>query len=1083
MISILKKTLLWPALCGWSVAAPEISEFLAVNINEDPDPDGHHVDWIEIHNPDGESLKLNGWYLTDNPENPTKWKLPGQASVPAGGYMQVYASSKDRGGLFDTVFHTNFLLESNTGYLALLNPDGEVVSEYKNYPKQIPDVSYGTVSGEAGYFVLPTPGEANGTLMNAPPAKAKFTQNGQAFYGSMQVDITCATQDARIRYTLDGSEPQETLFNMSPLYEGPITVDSITRIRARSFMDGSPPGELSEETYVKLADSLKDFTSDLPIVIVHSFDVNVDSKSRDGPLTPVSTVFLDRPTDGGRVVLDGEVDYSGRAGLRLRGQSSSGFAKKQYRLETWNDYETDKDVSLFGFPAESDWILHAPYTDKTLMRNYLSYNWFREMGNTAVRTKYCELFRNFTDRDEITYADYWGVYILMEKISRDGDRVDIAKLGYSDNSEPEITGGYIFRKDKEPEKEITFTTSTERQVLQLMEPKDPTPAQEKWIADYVDEFEEALHGQNSADPDVGYAKYIDVPSFIDTHILVEITKNIDGYRLSNYMHKDRNGKMVLGPAWDYNLSLGNADYLDGWKPDGWYYRLVSANQYPWFKKLFEDPEFELQYMDRWFELRRGMFATDQLMARIDEVVAEIDEGQERNFTKWNRLGVYDWPNAPGVENRDTYEKTVGFMRDWLTDRVDWMDGEFSEPPALETDGGQVDAGYQFRAWTGSLFRGGDVYYTLDGSDPRGRGGEILGTLVENNMITVTESSTVKARVRETDGTWSAYNSVSFIVGEPASSENLIVSEIMYHPSAPTAEEEAAGFTSRSEFEYIELLNVSNVPVELTGVSFTNGIGFDFDDATIRQIEPGARLLVVRNTEAFKARYGDGYAIAGSFGNATAGKLSNGGETVAIESGETGVIAEFDYDDDTMTGWPAEADGLGKSLVRVEEVAGADLSAAAAWTASANAGGSPGSAEDDTTPGGFATWKQEVFTAGELADSTISGDDADADGDQLATLVEYAFGTNPLDPDNAGKITVGLESATNNLLLSHTRNTLATDVDILVEMSSDLRDWEAATMENVSSEPAGDDLEAVVLRLNADSARYLRMRVSVQQDGG
>jgi len=230
------------------------------------------------------------------------------------------------------------------------------------------------------------------------------------------------------------------------------------------------------------------------------------------------------------------------------------------------------------------------------------------MGRYAPRTRLIELFLN-TNGATVTMDDYVGVYVVMEKIKVGPNRVNIAKLEPSDNAEPEITGGYIIKKDKTYSGEDVSFSTNRGQSLIYQDPNgfEMTQEQRDWIYNYMNSFEAVLYGSYFADPDNGYAKYINVGSFIDSHILVELTKNIDGFRLSTYMHKDRNGKLVMGPAWDYNLSLGNADYLEGGFPTGWYFNLLDDGSYPYWRRLFADPEFELAYADRWFALRRDLF--------------------------------------------------------------------------------------------------------------------------------------------------------------------------------------------------------------------------------------------------------------------------------------------------------------------------------------------------------------------------------------------------------------------------------------------------------------------------------------------
>jgi hypothetical protein len=244
-----------------------------------------------------------------------------------------------------------------------------------------------------------------------------------------------------------------------------------------------------------------------------------------------------------------------------------------------------------------------------------------------------------------------------------------------------------------------------------------TAAQRQWLIGYLNRFESALFGGGFADPQAGYAAFIDPESFVDLHLITELCKEIDGYRLSTFMHKDRGGKLTMGPLWDFNLSLGNADYLDGWNPQGWYYPLISQSDYlhGWYTRLFQDPAFRLLYADRWFEFRRSAFTTERLLKVIDDYAALLDEAQTRNFARWPILGRYVWPNWY-IAN--TYRQEIDWMKGWLTQRLAWMDDriavEFAvAPPAFNQQGGHVETGF-ILAMDGP----GTIYFTLDGSDPR-----------------------------------------------------------------------------------------------------------------------------------------------------------------------------------------------------------------------------------------------------------------------------------------------------------------------------------------------------------------------------
>ena len=374
------------------------------------------------------------------------------------------------------------------------------------------------------------------------------------------------------------------------------------------------------------------------------------------------------------------------------------------------------------------------YSDKSLMRNVLAYQWSNEMGRWAAHTRFIELFLH-QDNSDVTMSDYVGVYVFMEKIKIGPNRVDIAKLGPGDNAEPEISGGYIIAKDKVDPEDQMFSTGRGLSLV-FKDPSGPdlTQAQKNWIRDYMNEFEAVLYGGSFADPADGYAKYIDVGSFIDNHILVELTKNIDGFRLSTYYHKDRSGKLVMGPVWDYDLSLGNANYNDGWNTTGWYNRLLGDGDYPYWRRLFEDPEFKLRYADRWFGLRRDLFTTSRLLGIVEGYATLLDEPAARNYGRWPTLGIAVWPNWFVAK---TYREEIVWMQGWIADRLAWMDGQIAvdfapAPPVFNRQGGQVSAGFEL-----TMSAPGPIYYTLNGSDPRTMAGPVqtpVGTtLVASRM--------------------------------------------------------------------------------------------------------------------------------------------------------------------------------------------------------------------------------------------------------------------------------------------------------------------------------------------------------------
>ncbi len=636
---------------------------------------------------------------------------PSTTTIAPHGYLIIWAD----GETTSAGLHAGFKLSADGEEVALVATDGTTVVDSFTFGEQRTDVSYGRYpdgNDDLRYMAVPTPGAANVSVYEGIAEAPQFSRQGCLCNGPITITLTTETPGATIYYTTDGDAPYSVAREMpaGATYTGPIQVAGTMTIRAVAWMPGWRQSDIRTERYSFVGSTLRNFRSPLPLMIVDTMGQTVGSSQ-----VPSYGYVIDTDEQGVASVT-GETDFAGRAGLNVRGKSSEGFPKRQYHFEVWDDDDRDRAASILGFPADADWVLQGPYSDKTLMRNVLVYRWSNEMGRYAPRTRFIELFLK-TGNGDVSMDDYVGVYVLMEKIKIAPGRVDIAELDSDDNTEPEITGGYIVKKDKFDGGDVTFNTSRGQNLI-YDDPigTDMTQAQRNWIRDFFNAFEMTLYGSNYRDPIEGYAAFIDVGSFIDNHILVETAKNIDGFRLSTYMFKDRNGKLNMGPVWDYNLSLGNADYLQGWIPTGWYNRQLGDGEYPWWRRLFEDPAFRLQYADRWFELRRGLFTTARLLGMIDDYAALLEEPQERNFDRWRILGQYLWPNG-FVGN--TYHQEIEWMKGWLEARLAWMDGQIATefaaaPPAFNRQGGHVDAGFPLEMTAPS----GAIYYTLDGTDPR-----------------------------------------------------------------------------------------------------------------------------------------------------------------------------------------------------------------------------------------------------------------------------------------------------------------------------------------------------------------------------
>ncbi|MBN1588781.1 MAG: CotH kinase family protein [Pirellulales bacterium] len=685
-----------------SVGPVVISEFMAKNESTLQDVDGDYSDWIELHNTTAAPVDLAGWHLTDEASDVNKWTFPA-VTLGASQYMVVFASDKDRTDPAAQL-HLNFKLSASGEYLGLIQPDGTVASEYSpEFPEQYDDISYG---GDPGWYYLdPTPGAANGIGVTDASAIA-FSREGGSFYETFQLTLT-PLRTGTIHYTINGTIPTVT----SPSYTGPLTISHSTVVRAKLFSASMPSGgALAAESYVAMDTALDAWNSNLPVIVIDSCQATPNQND----YVTTTAMFFEPGATGRTWVTDSPEIYS-FAGLKIRGATSANFPKKGYSLELRDGEGEDADASVFGLPTEADWVLYGPYSDKALMRNFLAYSLFEEMGHYSTRTVYCEVFLNQED-GLVESSDYVGVYMLVEKIKIDENRVDIEEISGGTSANPTVTGGAILKVDWPDANEFEFTAASGTNFnVHKPDLDELNTAQKNYIIDYIDDFESMLYGPNFADPETGYAAYIDVDSFIDVHILVEMMKNIDGYRASSFYYFDENTKLTSGPVWDYNLSLGNADvsYLPICFPTGWYYpNIADRTQYPYYTRLFEDPNFAQRYVDRWAELRATILDTDVLVNKINVTAAYLTEAEARDQAKWQTLGVLIWPNGFIGE---TYAEEVDYMTQFLVDRLAWIDTQFPAVPIFDREPGQVEPGENV---TLSSTGAGSIYYTTDGTDPR-----------------------------------------------------------------------------------------------------------------------------------------------------------------------------------------------------------------------------------------------------------------------------------------------------------------------------------------------------------------------------
>ncbi len=775
------------------------------------------------------------------------------------------------------------------------------------------------------YFDAPTPGEFNaGAGFTRAVDEPRPSHPPGCYNASFQLTLAVDAPDAVIRYTTNRSVPTES----STEYTGPIAIANTVMIRARAFAPGCLPSPLVSYTYSILLDATTTgFSSDLPVMVINTFGAVIDQAA----YKPIQVFLAHNPR--GRTSLSDFAPLASRAGLKIRGSTAADFPKKMYSLELWNERDKEQATSLLGMPEDSDWILYPAYNDKTLMRDVLAYELSNSIGRWASHTHYMEMFMNSGTTGMRYSTHYLGIYALVERIKRGSHRVPIERLYASQKKEPEISGGYILKNDRLDPLDSGFATSGggysvslcyvyphEKQATDRPPQEVATTEQKTWIKSYLDRFQVALYGANFKDPNVGYAAYIDPLSFIDHMLIVELSKNIDGYRLSTFMYKDKNGKLNMGPVWDYNLSFGNADYNAGWLTNTWYYDLYlnSMDEFPWYKRLMEDPAFLQLRRERWFELRAGPLSLQAIMASIDAKSDLLREAQARNFKRWPVLGVDLWPNwyvGP------TWESEVIWMKNWIRDRLLWIDSQFLTAPVFSHNGGAIEPGLQLTI-TGT---GGAIMYTLNGPDPSDPG--IQGSpqlLTYSGPITIALNTRVRARI-QAGGAWSALKEATFVVATP----RLVITEIMYNPKP------VSPYTT-SQLEFVELMNAGDTPIDLPGAKLAKGVTFEFPASGPDRLDPGEYVVVARDLNAFTAVHGsDGITVVAPW----TGTLSDAGEALQTIGPLGEACVDFTYRDT----WYPQTDLGGYSLVFSGPLDAplADWGNQANWACSALEGGSPG----------------------------------------------------------------------------------------------------------------------------------------------
>ncbi|MCB9354810.1 MAG: CotH kinase family protein [Lewinellaceae bacterium] len=408
-------------------------------------------------------------------------------------------------------------------------------------------------------------------------------------------------------------------------------------------------------------------SSHLPILVINTNGRHIPDEPKINAHLGVISHSDTRPNR----VSDAFDHYDGQAGIEWRGASSKSFWQQSFSLETRDIYGEDLDFPLLGMPAEADWVLHGPFSDKSLIRNALTFALAQKVSNAYVpRTRFCELVLN---------GSYIGVYTLIEKIKRGAERLDIAKMKKSDISGDDVTGGYIIKVDRS-NAEGWYSPYRPQGGGKVFfnyvypKPEDLRPEQMAYIQAYVDSFENAMMSPGFADPQTGWRNFADENSFIEHFLMNEVCKNVDAYRLSGYLYKPRDsdgGKLHAGPLWDYNLAWRNANYADNESPSGWTFDSMQRGVPFWWERLLQDSQYTANMRCQWQQLRSGALSQRHIFGVIDSLTSALGGATDRHFELYPILGHGIWPNPKPIAK--THAEEIENMKIWISERLRWLD--------------------------------------------------------------------------------------------------------------------------------------------------------------------------------------------------------------------------------------------------------------------------------------------------------------------------------------------------------------------------------------------------------------------------
>ncbi len=1022
---------------------PDLSEFQAAGSTVS-DEDNTTQDWIELRNPNPYWLEVEGYRLTDDAANPALWTFPAGARIAPGGQIIVFASSKNRTNPAGNL-HTNFNLDADGDYLALLSPAGVIIREFSPaYPPQPSGVSYGFApgGGAAGFFKPGTPGTPNGTAYAGLVGDTSFSADRGFYDGPVDVAITCATADVEIRYTLDGTAPTATT---GAVYAAPLHITGTTTLRAAAFRAAWAPSNVDTHTYIFTAQVIQqpaapagfpatwagtpaDYEMDPDVTTNPAYAAEMQTAMKSirtlslvlppgdlfGATNGIYTfpesrgIAWERACSAELILPPGWVEQNGGVPPPPAGPNGGTGFQENCGLRIWG----------YGWRAHSATKKHALrlkfkaiYNGPNKLSHPLFPGWdVQKFDNIILRSQGSRGWNDFRTPD-ISQSQY-----IHDSFARD-TAAEMGKLdGPATMVHLYLNGLYwglynaVLRPDASFGEEHYGGTEGDYDALNARVGAVEVINGDRLAWDAAKALGNAGLADNTRYQQL--QQYVDLDNLIDCALYNCWATNHDGPSNQNNFRALRKRE----PNGQFRFYFWDMEYTFWSQTENAIASWVTSGDTVWslFAQLRQNPEFRLRFADHVQRhcFNNGALTPGRAITRWNARATEIFSAILGESARWGdaRRAI---PFTRNVEWEAERTRLTGtYFPNRNANMIPHLQAQSLFPavaaPVLNQHGGSVAVDFPLTL-TGP--GGATIFYTTTGTDPREAiTGNAVGSPYGAAILLQTPGHTiVKARSRS-GNIWSALTEAEFIIAlTPASSANLAIAELHYHPAAGGA-------------EFMEFLNISAGTIDLSGCSFTQGITYTFPTPT--QLAAGQRLLLNE----------------GSY----SGGLSDGGErlTLMAPNGTT-VIRSFIWDDEFP--WPS-ADGTGPSLVLIAPFTNPDHSLPQNWRASMTAGGNPGVTD------------ALAFTGDPLADPDNNG---------WSNLLEYALGPNP-------RITHVLTPA--GLTMTIPRIPNADDARITGEVSTTLTGWTAADL--IASTP-GTLTYRIPVALASENHVFIRARVQIR----